>query len=77
MDRNTLKQQQQDKVDTVINGKELGTMMADLEIESMELAQKIDKCKNKKQKAKLEARLDRVMRTVTTITSGNISLLNH
>lgn len=77
MDRKTFKQMQQDRIDCVLNGQDMAEMMAQLEIETMELAAKIDKCKDKKRKAKLSAKLDKMMKLATTISAGNVSLLNH
>jgi len=77
MDRKAFKQAQQDKVDMMINGRDLADTMAQLEIDMMELAQKIDKCKNKKQKQKLNLRLEKLTQIALTVGSGNVSLLNH
>lgn len=77
MDRKTFKQVQQDRIDSMMNGQDLANTMAQMEIDMMELAQKIDKCKSKKKKAELNARLDKMMQIVTTVSAGNVSLLNH
>ena len=77
MDRKAFKQAQQDKVDMMINGRDLADTMAQLEIDMMELAQKIDKCKSKKTKAKLNQRLEKLTQIALTVSAGNVSLLNH
>ena len=77
MDRKTFKQIQQDKIDEIMNGQELAATMAQMEIDMFELAHTIDNCKNKKRKAKLNKRLNILIQTVSTVSGGNISLINH
>lgn len=77
MDRKRIKDMAKDQLDMQLNGQDLATMLADLEIKTMELANKIDMCKNKKTKQKLEKRLQTMTALVTTIASGNVSFMTH